>query len=137
LGNFENRFGSLASDIANPLNFHSATQSNSETVRQWADRILLLTLRAFPTLANLHTQAVTRLCFRVEDGDEGFYALDGQPKTVEEAVDRMEYFKHTHQNRPPKPVACPVELRSRESFPQPELQIRPRGVITDDASYGD
>jgi hypothetical protein len=58
---------------------------------------------------------VTRLCFGAEDSDTGLYALDRQPKTVEEAVDRIEYFQHTHQNCPPKPIACPVEMRSRES----------------------
>lgn len=31
------------------------------------------------------------------------YTLDGQPKTVEEAVDRMQYFQHSCQSRPPKP----------------------------------
>jgi hypothetical protein len=36
---------------------------------------------------------------------------------VEEAFDRMEYFQHTRQNCPPKPIACPVEMRSRESSP--------------------
>ena len=31
------------------------------------------------------------------------YALDGQPKTVEEAMDRMQFFQHSRQGRPPKP----------------------------------
>ena len=31
------------------------------------------------------------------------YALDGQPKTVEEAVDRMQFFQHSRQGRTPKP----------------------------------
>ena len=31
------------------------------------------------------------------------YALDGQPKTVEEAVDRIQFFQHSRQGRPPKP----------------------------------
>lgn len=31
------------------------------------------------------------------------YTLDGQPKTMEEAVDHMQYFQHSRQSRPPKP----------------------------------
>jgi hypothetical protein len=42
----------------------------------------------------------------------GLYALDGQPKTVEEAVDQMKYFQHICQNYPQKTIACPVEMRS-------------------------
>lgn len=33
----------------------------------------------------------------------GFYALNGQPKTVEEAVDRMQYFQHSKEIRPLRP----------------------------------
>jgi hypothetical protein len=32
---------------------------------------------------------VTRVCFGEEDRDAGLYAFDGQPKTVEEAIDRI------------------------------------------------
>ena len=31
------------------------------------------------------------------------YALDGQPKTVEEAVARTQCFQHSGQERPQKP----------------------------------
>jgi hypothetical protein len=60
---------------------------------------------------------VTRQCFGAEDNDAGLYVFDGQPKTVEEAVDRKEYFQHTRQNCPLKSIACPVEMQSLESSP--------------------
>jgi hypothetical protein len=60
---FEKRFGSLASDIVHQLNFQSANQANGETLGQWADLILLLAVRAFPTLADVHSQAVTQRIF--------------------------------------------------------------------------
>jgi hypothetical protein len=50
---FEKKFGSSSSNIAHQLNFQSATQANEETLRQWADRIFLLAVRAFPTLADV------------------------------------------------------------------------------------
>jgi hypothetical protein len=52
-GKFEKRFGSSASDIAHQLNFRSTTKVNGKTLRQWADRILLLAVRALPTLADV------------------------------------------------------------------------------------
>ena len=44
------------------------------------------------------------------------YALDGQPKTVEEAVDRMQFFQHSRQGRPPK--LCDVRAFAPEEEPQ-------------------
>lgn len=36
-----------------------------------------------------------------EDREAGLYALDGQPKTVDEAVDRMQFYRHSRRGRPP------------------------------------
>ena len=56
-----------------------------------------LATRAFPQLPDVHAQAIPRLCYGPEDRDVGIYALDGQPKRVEEAVDRMQFFQHSRQ----------------------------------------
>ena len=74
-----------------------------------------LATRAFPQLPDLHAQAIPGLCYRAEDKDAGLYALDGQPKTVEEAVDRMQFFQHSRQGRPRKPKP---EVVSAEEAPQ-------------------
>ena len=37
------------------------------------------------------------------DKDAGMYALDGQPKTGEEAVDRMQFYQHSRQFSPSLP----------------------------------
>ena len=103
LRKFDKRFGSSAPDLTHQLNFQSATQNSGESLRQWSDRVLTLATRAFPQLPDVHTQAIPRLCYGAEDREAGLYALDGQPKTVEEAVDRMQYFQHSRQSRPPKP----------------------------------
>ena len=54
--------------------------------------MLTLATRAFPQLPDLHAQAIPRLCYGAEDKDAGMYALDGQPKMVEEALDQMQFF---------------------------------------------
>ena len=76
-----------------------------ESLRQWSDRVLTLATRAFPQLPNMHAQAILRLCHGAEDKDAGMYAPNGQPKTVEEAVDLMHFFQHSRQGLPPKPNA--------------------------------
>ena len=41
---------------------------------------------------------------QAEDNHAGMYALDGKPKTVVEAVDRLQFFQHSKQGRPPEPM---------------------------------
>ena len=77
-------------------------QGSGESLRQWSDRVLTLTTRAFPQLPDVHAHAIPRLYYRAEDKDADMYAFDGQPKTVE-VVDRMQFFQHLRQRRPPKP----------------------------------
>ena len=90
-------------DLTHQLNFQSAVQGRGESLRQWSNRVLTLATWAFPQLPDLHAQAIPRLCYGAEGKDAGMYFLDGQPKTVEEAVDRMQFFQHLRQGRPPKP----------------------------------
>lgn len=101
LRKFDKRFGSAAPDVAHQHNFQSAVQNSGESLRQWSDRVLTLATRAFPQLPDVHTQAIPRLCYGAEDREAGLYALDGQPKTVDEAVDRMQFYQHSRRSRPP------------------------------------
>ena len=57
------------------------------------------------------------------------YALDGQPRTVEEAVDRMQFFQHSRQGRPPKPkrevrAVAPEEEPPGTGNGRPSREIR-------------
>ena len=48
------------------------------------------------------------------------YALDGQPKTVKEAVDRMQFFQHSRHGRLPKPMRDVVRaFAQEEALPGP------------------
>ena len=46
------------------------------------------------------------------------YALDILSKTVEEALDRMQFFQHSRPGRPPKPKRDEVRANSPEEAPQ-------------------
>ena len=59
------------------------------------------------------------------------YALDGQPKTVEEAVDRMQFFQHWRQGRPPKPKRDVVRAVAPEEEPKGTRNDRPSSEIQD------
>ena len=105
-------------------------QGSGESLRQWSDWVLTLATRAFPQLPDVHAQAIPRRCYGAEDKDAGMYALDGQPKTVEEAVDRMQFFQHSRQGRPPKPKRD-VRAVTPEEEPQGTGNGRPSREIQD------
>lgn len=46
------------------------------------------------------------LCYGAKDVDAGLYALDGNPKTVEEALDRMHCYQHSRRRRPSQHVTA-------------------------------
>ena len=79
---------------------------------------------------DVYAQAIPSLCYGAEDMDAGMYALDGQPKTVEEAVDRMQFFQHSRQGRPPKPKRD-VRAVTPEEEPQGTGNGRPSRKIQD------
>lgn len=77
------------------MKFQSATQHNNELLHQWADRILAFATYAFPGVPDVYVYAIPCLCFGAEDQHAGLHAHDCQPKTVEEALDRMLYYEFT------------------------------------------
>ena len=59
------------------------------------------------------------------------YALDGHPKTVEETVNRMQFFQHSRHGRPPKPKRDVVRaVAQEEALPGPGV-VRPFTEIQD------
>lgn len=86
LKKFDKRFCTSAPDLTHQLNFHSASQNKYESLRESADRVLLLA-----TLHSLSCHAIPRLCYGAEDVDAGLYALNGNPKTVKEVLDRCSF----------------------------------------------
>ena len=57
-------------------------------------------------------------------------ALHGQPKTVEEAMDRMQFFQHSREGRPPKPIR-EVRAVAPEEEPQGTGDGHPSREIQD------
>lgn len=61
----------------------------------WADTVLTLATQAFPSVSGFLVYAIPMLCYGAEDRDTGLYALDGEPKTIEQTVDKMQYNQHS------------------------------------------
>jgi hypothetical protein len=119
LRRFNKRFGSSAPELMHQLNFQLASQNAGESLRQWANRMLTLATQAFPAAPDIHTHAIPQLCYGAEDRDAGLYALDGQPRTVEQAVDRMQYYQHSRQTKSSK-LRRDVRQVGPEDAPPPE-----------------
>lgn len=56
---FNKRLGTSAPDLSHQIYFQSASQNNDESLRKWADRVLVLATCAFPQLPDIHTQTIT------------------------------------------------------------------------------
>ena len=62
---------------------------SGESLRLWSDRVLTLATRSFPSLPDVHVQAIPRLCYGADAKDSRMYALDCQSKKMEEVMDAV------------------------------------------------
>ena len=67
------------------------------------DRVLTLATRAFHQFPGVHGQVIPRVSYEADDKDAGMYAIDTQPKTVEGAVDCMQFYQNSRRCRPQLP----------------------------------
>ena len=75
--------------------FQNECQDESETLRDWADRILTLAAKAYKDLpeAWIRRHAIIRFCMGCLDLEAGQHACTQQPKSFEEAMNKMEWFQ--------------------------------------------
>ena len=105
--------------------FQNECQDESETLRDWADRILTLAAKAYKDLpeAWIRRHAIIRFCMGCLDLDAGQHACIQQPKSFEEAMDKMEWFQcinKTSKSRHPSSKATesdpPVNAYTCKSY---------------------
>ncbi|XP_038063405.1 uncharacterized protein LOC119734121 [Patiria miniata] len=75
--------------------FQLECQEEGETLRDWADKILSLAAKAYKDLpeAWIRKNAIIRFCMGSLDKEAGQHACIQQPKTFDEAMDKMEWFR--------------------------------------------
>ena len=105
--------------------FQNECQDEGETLRDWADRILTLAAKAYKDLpeAWIRRHAIIRFCMGCLDLEAGQHACIQQPKSFEEAMDKMEWFQcinKTSKSRRPSSKATksdpPVNAYTCKSY---------------------
>ena len=94
---FEKRFGFQDLPETLQMQFLSARQKPSESIEDWADRVVSLATKAFRDLPDDHmySQAILRFCQGSIDKDAGTNAATSRPQSIEDAVDKVKWYKHT------------------------------------------
>lgn len=95
----EGRFGYREPPEAVLLEFNTAKQGADEPLLEWADRLHRLASRAFPEVpeAYVQRQMVLRMCQGCGDKEAGHQALNQRLSTVEDAVEAIRWFQHSHK----------------------------------------
>ena len=75
--------------------FQNECQEEGEALRDWADRILTLAAKAYKDLPEtwIRRHAIIRFCMGCLDREAGQHACIQQPKTFDEAMDKIEWFR--------------------------------------------
>ena len=81
------------------VQFNNARQSENEDIDEWADRLLALADKAFRDLPEdyVTNQVVTKLCQGCLDKQVGSVAASFQPKSVEDALERIKWLQYSNQ----------------------------------------
>jgi len=92
------RFGDLELPSAARARFQTATQLSSETLEDWADRILILGSKAFKKLPSpiSNEQIVERFCQGLVDRDAGHHTCMQGPSTMSEALQMVRKHQQVH-----------------------------------------
>eukprot|EP00057_Strongylocentrotus_purpuratus_P009669 XP_011664143.1 PREDICTED: uncharacterized protein LOC105438255 isoform X1 [Strongylocentrotus purpuratus] len=93
----EKRFASR--DEVAQLQFNYARQQPGEYHVDWANRLMTLAAHAFADLPDHHVekQVVHRFCQGCFDREAGHYAIYYCPRSLDEAIDLVRWFQHTHK----------------------------------------
>ncbi|XP_063957689.1 uncharacterized protein LOC135154676 [Lytechinus pictus] len=103
----QHRFGEEGLSESAQLEFVAAKQGPTESLPDWADRVLQLAARAFPGVNGSYPnrQAVLRLCQGALNREAGCHALTRNPSTVNEALKYIEWHQHVHRAMYGRPKA--------------------------------
>ena len=95
----EKRFNLHKSVPTLQVQFNNARQSENEDIDEWADRLLALADKACCGLPDEYgtNQVVITLCQGCLDKTVGSVAAPFQPKTVEDALERIKWLQHSNQ----------------------------------------
>lgn len=100
LSRLERRFGAQELPETAQVRFQQATQGDREDLEDWSDRVLTLASRAFKELPEKYSnqQAVSKFCQGLQDKEAGQYVCMAEPKSIEEAINKIRRYQQVHQS---------------------------------------
>ena len=126
----ENRFGARELPATAQARFQQATQSLTESLEDWADRVLTLASRAFRDLPEHYStlQAITRFSQGLADKAVASQVSNKVPATMEEAINNARWCQHVQQavyGKEKKYTRGEVESDSEEPMVYSTVHQRP------------
>ncbi|KAH3862946.1 hypothetical protein DPMN_025921 [Dreissena polymorpha] len=102
---FKKRFGGKELVETAQARFNQACQESNQSLELWADRVQMLSLRAFRKVSEKYaaSQAVNRFCLGLENREASKDACLKRFKNMDEAKDYVHYYLHINSiNEKPK-----------------------------------
>ena len=99
LSKLERRFGDTELPAAALVRFQKATQSESEDLENWSDRVHMLARPAFKGLPQtyINNQIVMRFCQGLTDKEAAYQVSLKEPKDIDEAIHSVRWCQHVRQ----------------------------------------
>ena len=114
----ERRFGRQELPQTALIRFQQAKQDQSEPLCEWAERVKTLAMVAYRNTPpnEVEEYMVIKFCQGCCDRDAGQTVINHRPHTLEEAVDRVRWFKHNNS------AIFDTQSRPRVRFMTPNLE---------------
>ncbi|KAH3814715.1 hypothetical protein DPMN_143224 [Dreissena polymorpha] len=95
----EGRFGAKELPETSRAKFQQESQKADEALEDWADRVLTLATPAFRHLPEKHCsrKAISKFCQGCIDKESGKHACFEQPRTIQEALDKVRHHQYITQ----------------------------------------
>ena len=99
LSKLERRFGDTELPAAALVRFQKATQSESEDLENWSDRVHMLARPAFKGLPQtyINNQIVIQFCQGLTDKEAAYQVSLKEPKDKDEAIHSVRWCQHVRQ----------------------------------------
>ena len=99
LSKLEKRFGGVPLPDTAQTQLANSRQQPEESIEDWADRVVQLSVHAFPDLPEdyMYQQAVRRICHGCTDEEAAEYAVNMDLNSVQLVVDKIKSYQFNHQ----------------------------------------
>ena len=125
------RFGPCELPEVSQMRFTNARQRTDETHTEWADRLLTLAIQAFPGLPEEHLQrqVILRFCQGSNSREAAQFAINSQPKSLDEALYRVRLFHCTQRTVYGKVRKDVKHLSVETDMFHPEVEVCKVGTV--------